>query len=147
MSCVKKCFENEQGLFGSWSLALKGSSMKWVSCSAGADLTCSSAYVTAAVLRDVIKVLPDYIHIPSSSSSSSSTTTTETTTAAAAVKTEYKPSRHVLSSVGGASQWVFLGWPTFILSVEVYAYTNLGMCVLCIPNKYSVHWHLQFAVI
>jgi len=66
--------------------------------------------VTAAVLRDVIKVLPDYIHIPSSSSSSSSsTTTTETTTAAAAVKTEYKPSRHVLSSVGGASQWVFLG--------------------------------------
>jgi hypothetical protein len=96
--------------------------------------------VTAAVLRDVIKVLPDYIHIPTSSSSSSSETT-------AAVKTEYKPSRHVLSSVGGASQWIFLGWPTFILSIEVYAYTNLGMCVLCILNKYSVHWHLQFAVI
>jgi hypothetical protein len=59
--------------------------------------------VTAAVLRDMIKVLPDYIHIPSSSSSSTETT------AAAAVKTEYKPSRHVLSSVGGASQWIFLG--------------------------------------
>jgi len=63
--------------------------------------------VTAALLRDMIKVLPDYIHIPSSSSSSS--TTTIETIAEAAVKTEYKPSRHVLSSVGGASQWIFLG--------------------------------------
>jgi hypothetical protein len=65
--------------------------------------------VTAAVLRDMIKVLPDYIHIPSSSSSSSTTTTETETIAEAAVKTEYKPSRHVLSSVGGASQWIFLG--------------------------------------
>jgi hypothetical protein len=107
VSCVEKCFENERCLLESWRLALKGSSVKLVSCSAGADLTCSNASVTAAVLRDMIKVLPDYIHIPSSSSS----TTTETTTAAAgaAVKTEYKPSRHVLSSVDSASRWIFLG--------------------------------------
>jgi hypothetical protein len=51
------------------------------------------------MLRDMIKILPDYIQNPSSSSSSSST----------AAATGYKPSRLVLSSVGVASQQIFLG--------------------------------------
>jgi hypothetical protein len=49
--------------------------------------------------------------------------------------------------VDSASRWIFLGWPTLILSVGVYAYNNLGMCVLCILNKYIVHWNLQFTII